>query len=443
MNMNLYGHDDSWLMVDCGVTFDEPLAVSTRAGKNTDSDSSDADAPRFDRVCADPGFIAEQRESLVGIIITHAHEDHLGALVDLWPRLKCPVYTTAFTAICLRHKLAEARLDEAMPIVIMSSGQRTNIGPFEVQWLALTHSLPESHSLVIRTRAGTVFHTGDWKIDRHPVVGEPFDAAPFKQLANEPIDAMVCDSTNADRPGRTKSEGDCYTGLQQVISALPGKVLVTCFASNIGRLLTLFAVARETGRYVCLLGRSLENMVRHAKAAGYWPAELDRLLHEPHQLAYLPSQEILLIATGSQGEPRAALARLAGDRHRDIELEKGDAVIFSALKIPGNEVKIDRLIERLREKQITVIEARDTPHTIHASGHPSQQDLLDLYGWVKPRLAIPTHGEWHHIQAHAELAKAAGVPRQLTGLNGDLFEIGSIKRVHRQFTTPGRIPLAR
>lgn len=437
--MNLYSHDDSWLMVDCGVTFNEPLNVPER-GKAPLSET-EITTPHFDRVCADPSFIANQKEHLTGIVITHAHEDHLGALVDLWPRLQCTVYTTAFTAICLRHKLADSRANFEIPIVEVSDGQRISIGPFEVQWLPLTHSLPESYSVIIRTRAGNVLHTGDWKIDHNPVVGKPFDPAPFKQLANESISAMVCDSTNADRPGKTPSEGDCHHGLLDVINNHSGRVLVTCFASNIGRLITLCHIAQQTQRYVALLGRSLHTMIRHAKAAGYWPVEFSELLYDPYQLGYLPPQDILLIATGSQGEPRAALARLATNQYRDIELEEGDCVIFSAIAIPGNEDNINRLIENLENRKIKVVTTLNAKYAIHASGHPSEQDLQQLYEWVKPQVAVPTHGEWQHLTANAQIANGIGVPRQLTGINGDLFELGQQKRVRKGFVTAKRIAL--
>lgn len=438
MNMNLYSHDDAWLMVDCGVSFSESLSA---IHANNPQNDEDALTKKFDRISADPSFIAQRADALAGIVITHAHEDHLGALVDLWSRFKCPVYTTRFTALCLRHKLAESRKELDIPVHIVDDGSTEQIGPFEVQWLALTHSMPESYSLMIRTRVGSVFHTGDWKIDFDPVVGKPFDPLPFKQLASENIAAMVCDSTNADRSGRSVSEGACYQGLFDHVSEQSGRVLVTCFGSNIARLITLFKVAKDTGRYVALLGRSLHTMHRHAKAAGYWPSELDGLLYSPHQIGYLPSEEILIIATGSQGEPRAALSRLARNQFRDLELEEGDSVIFSSIVIPGNEEHIHRLIEQLEQKKISVITKYNTSRTIHASGHPSEQDLLDLYGWVQPSLVIPTHGEQLHLAANAKVAKQAKVPRQMTGFNGDLFELVGTKRVHKAFIEPGRIPL--
>lgn len=435
MNMNLYSHDDQWLMVDCGQSFDEPLKAPYL------QNHAELEAVKhFDRVAADPNFISDQKENLAGLIITHAHEDHLGAVVDVWPRLRCPVYTTKFTAVCLRKKLAEKRIQDDVTIIEVDSGSTINIGVFEVQWLALTHSLPEPHGLVIRTRAGSVFHTGDWKIDHNPVIGDPFDARPFKQLAQEGIDAMVCDSTNALKAGHTQSEGACYKGLLRHIENAEGRVVVCCFGSNIARLVSLAKIAKKTNRYMGLLGRSLRTMVNNAKIADYWPFEYP--ISEPQELAYLPKDETLLVATGSQGEARAALGRLAAGTHPEIEIEAGDTVIFSSIVIPGNELAVESLIQKLKIKNINVITPKTTDLVIHASGHPNQGDLADLYDWVKPKVAIPTHGEPEHLQTHGLLAKKLGVPRQLTGLNGDLFELGEFVKVRKQFAKVGRIPLS-
>lgn len=425
MNMNLYGHDDQWLMVDCGVTFNDTLS----------NDSTEL----FDRLSADPSFITSQTERLAGLVITHAHEDHIGAVADLWPRLQCPVYTTPFTAEFLRRKLAQKGLVGSVEIREITSGSTVEVGPFAITWLALTHSLPEPHALIIRTPAGNVFHTGDWKIDHQPVIGEPFNPEPFKQLANENIDAMVCDSTNANRPGRSLSEGACFEGLLNHVRGAQGRVVVACFGSNVARLVTLCKVAEETGRYVGLLGRSLINMVGTAKVTAHWPREY--ALAEANHLAYLPKQEVLAIATGSQGEPRTALARLANDSHYDMELEAGDTVIFSAMKIPGNEELIERLEKRLHQKGVHVIASENSEWPIHASGHPSADDVADLYSWVKPRIAIPVHGEEEHMKANADVAKKAGVKRQLTGKNGDLFVISGRGSVRKNAVPTGRIIL--
>lgn len=427
MNMNLYGHNDAWLMVDCGVTFKDTLTPDS--------------TQEFDVISADPAFITRQADKLCGLVITHAHEDHIGAVADLWRRLQCPVYTTAFTAEFLRRKLAEQGLLGEVPITEVDSGATLDIGPFSVEWMALTHSLPEPHALVIRTPAGNVFHTGDWKIDAQPVIGDPFDPAPFQALGDGSIDAMVCDSTNANRPGRSLSEGACFAGLYEQIKQAEGRVIVGCFGSNIARLITLCRIAQETGRYVGLLGRSLQNMVSTAKATGVWPEDCD-IISAGH-LPYLPPHEVLAIATGSQGEPRTALHRLATDSHWDMDISAGDTVIFSAIVIPGNEDAVKRLVSGLKRKKVKVIMAADCDKPIHASGHPSADDVADLYRWVQPRIAIPVHGEDEHMHANAEIARQNGVRRQLTGRNGDLFVISGAGRVRKNAVTTGRIALRR
>lgn len=425
MNMNLYGHNGAWIMVDCGVTFGAPLKPEG--------------GPEYDVVSADPNFITQRADELAGLLITHAHEDHVGAVAHLWPRLKCPVYTTAFTAAFLNKKLAEAGLSGQVPIHIVDSDDTINVGPFSIHWLPLTHSLPEPHALVIETEAGTVFHTGDWKIDANPVIGDGFDPAPFQALAERNIDAMVCDSTNANRAGRSLSESDCYPGLKAEVEQAKGRVVVACFGSNVARLATLAKIAEETGRYFGLLGRSLLNMYGLARQTGYWPSEYT--MTDPGHLGYLPPDEVLIIATGSQGEPRTALHRLATDTHYDVELAAGDTVIFSAIVIPGNEEAIARLVDKLKSKGIKVVMAEETELPIHASGHPCADEVTELYQWVQPRIAVPTHGEQEHLKANAKLARYAGVERQLTGLNGDLFELGQQPRLRRKAVKTGRIIL--
>lgn len=427
MNMNLYGHDDQWLMVDCGVTFKDTLTPES--------------TQLFDVICADPTFITRQSDKLSGLVITHAHEDHVGAVADLWPRLQCPVYTTQFTAEFLRRKLAEQGLLGQVPIIVVDSGATLDIGPFSVEWLPLTHSLPEPHALVIRTPAGNIFHTGDWKIDAQPIIGDAFDPLPFQALGDGSIDAMICDSTNANRPGRSLSEGDLFAGLYEQVKTAEGRVIVGCFGSNIARLITLCRIAQETGRYVGLLGRSLQNMVSTAKATGVWPD--DCAIIDNRHLAYLPPHEVLAIATGSQGEPRTALHRMATDSHYDVDLSPGDKVIFSAIVIPGNEVSVERLVHLLKLKKVEVVMAADTEQPIHASGHPSADDVADLYRWVQPRIAIPVHGEAEHIAANASVARSVGIRKQLTGKNGDLFVISGPGKVRPNAATTGRIALRR
>ncbi|PHS61597.1 MAG: MBL fold metallo-hydrolase [Thalassobium sp.] len=429
MNMNLYGHDDQWLMVDCGVTFPKPGRVSAD-GTRHHSGEPDTQMP-------DPEFIAARKDQLAGLIITHAHEDHIGAVPYLWHKLRCPVYCTRFTAEVLKKKLAEHGLLHQVKIIVPETGERVAIGPFEVEFLALTHSVPDPNALMIRTAAGNVFHTGDWKLDPEPVVGHGYKQETFTRLAQEGVLAMVCDSTNATVAGHSASEGDLYDGLRHYIESAKGRVIVTCFGSNIARLLTLSHVADDTGRYMGLYGRSMINMHQCAKRAGVWPFSAGSV--DTGHLGYLPRHEVLAVATGSQGEPHTALRRLAAGTHPDFELEPGDRVIFSARAIPGNEEAIQGIIDQLHSIGVEVITADDAELPIHASGHPAQEELETLYRWVQPEIAIPVHGEEVHMKAHAALAKSCGVPRTLTGRNGDLFMLAPVPGIQRQKVRTGRL----
>lgn len=429
MNMNLYGHDGQWLMVDCGVTFPKPGRVSAD-GTRHHSGEPEIQMP-------DPSFIAARREQLAGLIITHAHEDHIGAVPYLWEQLRCPVYCTRFTAEVLKKKLAEHALLHRVKIIVPETGERLQIGPFEVQWLALTHSIPDPNALMIRTPAGNVFHTGDWKLDPEPLVGHGYKEETFTRLAAEGVRAMVCDSTNATVNGHSVSEASLYDGLRHYIESAPGRVIVTCFGSNIARLLTLSHIADDTGRYMGLYGRSLVNMFQCAKRASVWPYSAGTV--DTGHLGYLPRREVLAVATGSQGEPRTALRRLAAGTHPDFELEPGDRVIFSARPIPGNEEAIGGLIQQLEGLGVEVITVDNATLPIHASGHPAQRELETLYSWVQPEISIPVHGEDEHMRAHAGLAKGVGVPRALTGCNGDLFMLAPVAGVQRQKVRTGRL----
>lgn len=429
MNLNLYGHDGQWLMVDCGITFPKPGRLTA------DGTAHRRGEPPVQM--ADPAFIADRREQLAGLVITHAHEDHIGAVPYLWPLLQCPVYASRFTAEILRRKLAETDFADRVPIHVVETGERRQIGPFEVQWLALTHSIPDPNALVIRTPAGRIFHSGDWKLDDQPLVGHGYSPATFLALAEEGMNAMVCDSTNATVQGHSVSEGVLHQGLLELVRGAPGRVVVTCFGSNIARLHTLARVARQTGRYMGLLGRSLINMNQAARAAGLWHAE-DQII-SPSHLGYLPGHEVLAVATGSQGEPRTALRRLAAGNHPDFELEAGDRVIFSARAIPGNEEAIESLITRLKAMGVEVITAEQTSRPIHASGHPASEELEAMYGWVQPDIAIPVHGEAEHMRVHADIARASGASRALVGRNGDLFMIRPVAGIRRQAVETGRL----
>lgn len=431
MNMNLYGHAGQWLMMDCGITFHSPLC--------TEAEAKTSILHKHDVVAADPWFISKRKEQLAGIVITHAHEDHIGALPYLWRRFKCPVYTTKYTAEILRRKLARDGQGDNIPIIEITSGERVDIGVFNVEWMLITHSLPEPHAFVIRTLAGNVFHTADWKIDLAPVTDKPFNPHAFKLLAKENILAMVCDSTNANRTGHSVSEQQCYKGLKQAIENAKGRVVVGCFSSNIARLITLAKIAKETGRYFALFGRSLQNTVGAAKTTGHWPDDLPVL--DAFHCGYLLPEEVLAVATGSQGEPRAALNQLAKDTYRNVALEEGDLVIFSSIVIPGNEESIESLLTAYKGRKINTLLADDSELPIHASGHPCQEELKQMYEWVRPHIAVPTHGEAEHLQANAEIARLSHVPRSLTGLNGDLFKLAPEQSVVKQAVRTGRIAL--
>lgn len=422
MNLNLYGHDGRWLMVDCGITF-------ARHGSGE---------PHIQM--ADPAFIAERREALVGLVVTHAHEDHVGAVAHLWRRLRCPVYTTRFTAEILNGKLAEAGLTEEVPVHVVAPGSRRRLDPFDLEWVGLTHSTPESQALVISTPAGNVFHTGDWKLDDDPVVGPAYAEARYRALGGESMLAMVCDSTNALVDGHSESEGELYEGLRALVEDAPGRVVVGCFGSNVARLATLARVAADTGRYAALLGRSLKSYYRAATAAGVW--ERPAAFIEGGDLGYLPRQEVLAIATGSQGEPRAALERLAAGSHFELDLEPGDTVLLSSRVIPGNEAAVGTLVRRLRARGVHVVTDGAANLPIHASGHPARAELEAMYRWVRPKVAIPVHGEAEHMAANAELARAVGVPRQLTGVNGDLFMLAPVPGIRRAAVPVRRLGLA-
>jgi ribonuclease J len=428
MNMNLYGHDGQWLMVDCGVSFEKKEGDSAGIRGN-------------DVFSAEPSFIAKQRDRLAGIVITHAHEDHVGAVAHLWPRLKAPVFTTPFTAEVLRRKLAQANLLDQVELNVVPLGATKQIGHFQVSWFHITHSLPEPQALIVSTLAGNVFHTADWKLDPNPLVGRPFDKKKIQALAKENINAIVCDSTNALVEGWSESEANLHEGLQKIVSKAKGRVVVACFGSNVARLQTLAKIAQETQRQFGVLGRSLTNMISIAKTTHYWPEAL-KVVQSNH-LGYLPPDSVLAVATGSQGEPRTALSRLASDNLFDMDLDKGDTVIFSSKVIPGNESAVKALIAKLKIKGVEVIEAKDSEAPIHASGHPHEDELRSMYNWVQPQLAIPVHGEMEHMQRNAEIAKQSHVPRQLTGTNGDLFIIAPQPKLKKGAAATGQICLSR
>jgi len=405
MNLNLYCHDGAWLMIDLGVTF------------------ADDRLPGIDLVMPDPGFIEARRDKLAGLVLTHAHEDHIGAVPHLWPRFRCPIYATPFTAAVLRNKLAEnsAAKDAVVTEVPMSG--RFTVGPFEIELITLTHSIPEPSAVVLRTAVGTVLHTGDWKLDPDPVVGEDYDEAALRRLADEGVLAMVCDSTNALVKGESGSEGEVQDNLSKLIGGFTGRVAVACFASNVARLRTIVQVASEHGRRVALVGRSMHRIYGSAVETGYLEG-LPPLVSDS-DLGYLPREEVLLLCTGSQGEPRSALWRIAHNEHPGVSLDPGDAVVFSSRIIPGNEKSISTLQNELVRKGIKVVTDRD--HFIHVSGHPARDELAQMYQWVRPQISIPVHGEARHLASHAELARDCQVPQAIVAENGTLISL-SVER---------------
>jgi ribonuclease J len=404
MNLNLYGYRGDWLIIDCGITF------------------GDDSQPGLEVVMPDPGFIVERRDRLLGILATHAHEDHIGAIPYLWRELRCPIWATAFTASVLRAKLAEVGLAEAVEINVVPLSGRFTIGPFALELITMTHSIPEPNAVVLRTPAGTVLHTGDWKFDPEPLIGPSADEAALRRLGDEGVLAIVCDSTNALRPGSSGSEADLRRSLVELIGRYAAvRVVVACFASNVARLETIAHAAAVHDRNVALVGRSLWRIEKAARENGYL-AGVPRFL-SADEAGYVPRDKILLICTGSQGEPRSALARIAREDHPHVGLEKGDVVIFSSRLIPGNERAVGRLQNALARLGLEIVTEAD--HFVHVSGHPARDELVHMYQLVRPQIAIPVHGEHRHLIAHARLAAQCQVRQTLVVENGELVRIAA------------------
>jgi ribonuclease J len=401
MNLNLYGHAGKWLMVDLGITF----------GKET--------TPGIDIIMPDPTFIVERRQDLAGLVLTHAHEDHIGAVPYLWPKLRCPIYATPFTAAVLRRKLAEANLLTEARITEIPMSGRFSVGPFEIELISITHSIPEPNAVVIRTALGAVLHTGDWKLDPDPVIGPITDETALRRLGQEGVLAMICDSTNVLVEGSSGSEAEVRLSLDKLIGDYGQRIAVACFASNVARIESVTRAALAHGRHVGLVGRSLWRMVEAAQETGYLTGLPDFI--EEGDIGHLPRERVLMICTGSQGEPRSALARIVRGEHVDVTLERGDVVIFSSRIIPGNEQAIGELHNALIHRGVQIVTERD--HFIHVSGHPARDDLAEMYRWVKPRIAVPVHGELRHLRAHIELAESCQVRQALLVENGTLIRL--------------------
>jgi ribonuclease J len=405
MNLNAYGYgppeDRKWIIVDIGVTF------------------GGQDELGVDVILPDPSYLETEKEGLLGIVLTHAHEDHIGAIAWLWPRFKAPIYATPFTAALVREKLREHGLIQKAPITEIPLKGHLELGPFDIEFVTLTHSIPEPNGLAIRTPLGLVWHTGDWKIDPTPLIGETTDDQRVRALGDGGVLAMVCDSTNVFVDGEAGSEEGVREGLEEVIRTCKGKVAVTAFASNVARIDSTIRAAAACGRTVCLVGRSMHKVVGAAISVGILK-NLPAFATE-EESGYLPPNSVLYLCTGSQGEGRAALARIAANDHRHVTLGEGDTVIFSSRVIPGNEKAIYALYDQLLSRDVRVITDKDAH--VHVSGHPCRDELRQMYQWARPRIAVPVHGERRHILEHAALARDLQVPETFTPKNGDLIRL--------------------
>jgi ribonuclease J len=418
MNVNLYGTEGKWLMVDLGLTFAGP------------------DYPGIDLILPELEFIEQQQGRLAGIILTHGHEDHIGALPYLCADLKVPLYATPFTAGLIAGKLEEEGLTGQVKLNIVERGGSVELGPFKVRFVALSHSIPEGNGLLIETPHGRVFHTGDWKIDETPVLGEAPSTEALKRIGDKGVLALVCDSTNVFQDVASGSEEGVHKGLAEQSAKAPGRVVVTTFASNAARLQTIGRVATQTGRRVCVAGRSLDRILRVAKATGYLrdfpePVRFDEAMR-------LPRQELLIVATGGQGEPRAALGRIASGNH-ELKLVASDTVIFSSRIIPGNEIAIGRIMNQLSDLGVLIVTEKQAH--VHVSGHPGRPELKMMYDWVRPEIIVPVHGENRHLNEHARLALANGVPKAMVQINGDLVRLAPGEPVKIDDVRVGRLVL--
>ena len=401
MNLNLYCYGGKWLMVDLGITF------------------GDETTPGVDVIMPDPSFVESRREDLLGLVVTHGHEDHIGAIPYLWERLRCPIYATPFTASLVRRKLADVDLVGQVELIEVPLSGSVTLGPFDIEFIGLTHSIPEPSAIVLRCEAGTILHTGDWKFDPAPQVGEVTDLAALEALAEEGVLAMVGDSTNVDVPGSTGSEAELVDSFSELFAKQEHRIAVTCFASNVARLHSIAVAARRHDRRVALVGRSLWRMHDVARENGYL-LDIPDFVSEA-DVGYFPRNKLVLICTGSQGESRAALARIADQAHPKVSIEAGDTVIFSSREIPGNENAIGRVQGKFMSRDVKVITERD--HHVHVSGHPAHDDMVRMYQMVRPEIAIPVHGDARHLAEHARLAHDCQVPQVQAPGNGSVIRL--------------------
>ncbi len=405
MNMNLYayGKEDNqkWIVVDMGVTF------------------ADDSIPGVDLIFPDPGFILDKKDDLLAIVLTHAHEDHIGAVAHIWPSLKCKIYATPFTAALIQEKFKEKKIDVSSYLKVVPLNSKIKLGPFEIDFVTLTHSILEPNGLSISTPLGTILHTGDWKIDPNPLIGGSIDEKKLKEIGEKGVTSMICDSTNIFNPGRAGSESDVRDSLLKIMKTKTQRILATSFASNVARMESIFYCAKKTGRSICLVGRSMHRIYKAAKQCGYLKGLLEPL--EPRDAKKISKNKILYLATGSQGEPMGAMSRIINGTHPEVFLESGDCVIFSSKIIPGNEKKLYQLQNKIVKNDIEIISEENA--FVHVSGHPNRDDLKDMYKWVKPQCVIPVHGEHRHMIEHVAFAKEMQVPKTLQVENGDIIRI--------------------
>jgi ribonuclease J len=424
MNFNCYGFGPAdnrkWIIVDVGVTF------------------GDQTTPGVDIIMPDPTFIEAYADDILGIVLTHAHEDHIGALGWLWPRLRAPLYATPFTAFLIREKLRDQDLLGEVKITEVPLGGSIKLGPFDIELITITHSIPEPNGLAIRTPLGTILHTGDWKIDPDPQLGAPTDIAAIQRLGDEGVLAMVCDSTNVFVDGVAGSEADVRVAMNRLIGQLKGKVAVACFASNVARMDTAIRAGQANGRRVCLVGRSMHRMAAAARSVGFL-SDIEPFVSDQDARS-VPDDKLLLLCTGSQGEARAALSRIAEGTHPHVSLGQGDHVVFSSRVIPGNEVPIRNLQNKLADRGVRLYTERDHPG-IHVSGHPCRDELKQMYHWARPQIAVPTHGERRHLLEHCNLARDLQVPQAIAPRNGDMVRLAPGRAEIIDETPSGRLYL--
>jgi len=405
MNLNLYAYgkedDQKWIAVDMGVTF------------------ADDSIPGIDLIYPDPGFLIEKKKNLLGIVLTHAHEDHIGSVAIIWPQLKCKIYATPFTAALLKEKFKEKKIDITSYLKIVPLNGKINLGLFEIEFITLTHSILEPNGLSIKTPAGIILHTGDWKCDPNPLIGEKIDEKKLKEIGNKNVLAMVCDSTNVFSEGRAGSESDVRESLLRIITNLKKKIIVTTFASNVARMETVFYCAQKSNRKISLVGRSMHRIYNAARQCGYLQNLIEPL--DPRDAKNISRDKIIYLCTGSQGEPMGAMKRITSGKHPDVFLEKDDTVIFSSKIIPGNEKKLYAMHNEIVKNNIEIITEENA--FVHVSGHPNRDDLKDMYSWVKPKSIIPVHGEHRHMIEQAKFAKEMKVPHSLQIENGDIIKI--------------------